>query len=163
MGYFPVRYDSRVVNYDRKMFIRLATGHLASLDHRAAVLHVEDALRVRDSDQKWRQVQAFDLVVAEAVQVEDQWAPVPSAVDLLQVEDAVINPPAKKRFAIGRSDLKTDLIIHLSLILTSCVCRKWDLTKRWGFISESGLFRFCRGYTVLPRMIHMAWGFKNAL
>ena len=26
MGYFPVRYDSRVVIYDRKMFIRLATG-----------------------------------------------------------------------------------------------------------------------------------------
>ena len=25
MGYFPVRYDSRVENYDRKMFIRLAT------------------------------------------------------------------------------------------------------------------------------------------
>ena len=38
MGYLPVRYDSRVVNYDlsgfisfiiyeRKMFIRLATGY----------------------------------------------------------------------------------------------------------------------------------------
>ena len=26
MGYFPVRYDSRVIIYDRKMFIRLATG-----------------------------------------------------------------------------------------------------------------------------------------
>ena len=26
MGYFPVRYDSRVVIYDRKMFIRLTTG-----------------------------------------------------------------------------------------------------------------------------------------
>ena len=25
MGDFPVRYDSRIVNYDRKMFIRLAT------------------------------------------------------------------------------------------------------------------------------------------
>ena len=25
MGYFQVRYDSRVVNYDRKGFIRLAT------------------------------------------------------------------------------------------------------------------------------------------
>ena len=25
-GYFPVRYDSRVVIYERKMFIRLATG-----------------------------------------------------------------------------------------------------------------------------------------
>ena len=26
MGYFPVRYDSRVVNYDRRGFIRLAAG-----------------------------------------------------------------------------------------------------------------------------------------
>ena len=26
MGYFQVRYDSRVVNYERKLFIRLATG-----------------------------------------------------------------------------------------------------------------------------------------
>ena len=25
MGYFQVRYDSRVINYDRKGFIRLAT------------------------------------------------------------------------------------------------------------------------------------------
>ena len=27
MLYFQVRYDSRVVIYERKMFIRLATGH----------------------------------------------------------------------------------------------------------------------------------------
>ena len=27
MGYFQVRYNSRVVNYDRRGFIRLATGH----------------------------------------------------------------------------------------------------------------------------------------
>ena len=26
MGYFQVRYDSRVVNYDRRGFIGLATG-----------------------------------------------------------------------------------------------------------------------------------------
>ena len=26
MGYFSVRYDSRVVIYEHKMFIRLATG-----------------------------------------------------------------------------------------------------------------------------------------
>ena len=26
MGYFQVKYDSRVVNYDRRGFIRLATG-----------------------------------------------------------------------------------------------------------------------------------------
>ena len=28
MGYFQVRYDSRVVIYERKMFIRLATGRV---------------------------------------------------------------------------------------------------------------------------------------
>ena len=28
MGYFQVRYDSRVVNYDRRGFIRLATERL---------------------------------------------------------------------------------------------------------------------------------------
>ena len=27
MGYFQVRYDSRVVNYDRRGFIILSTGH----------------------------------------------------------------------------------------------------------------------------------------
>ena len=26
MGYFQVRYDSRVINYDRRGFIRLTTG-----------------------------------------------------------------------------------------------------------------------------------------
>ena len=26
MGYFQVRYDSRVINYDRRGFIGLATG-----------------------------------------------------------------------------------------------------------------------------------------
>ena len=31
MGYFQVRYDSRVVNYNRRGFIRLATGQLLSL------------------------------------------------------------------------------------------------------------------------------------
>ena len=29
MGYFQVRYDSRVVIYDRRAFIRLATGRTA--------------------------------------------------------------------------------------------------------------------------------------
>ena len=28
MGYFPVRYDSRVIIYERKMFIRLATEYV---------------------------------------------------------------------------------------------------------------------------------------
>ena len=28
MGYFHIRYDSRVVNYDRRAFIRLAAGLL---------------------------------------------------------------------------------------------------------------------------------------
>ena len=31
MGYFPVRYDSRVINYDRRGFIRLATDRTSSL------------------------------------------------------------------------------------------------------------------------------------
>ena len=34
MGYFQVRHDSRVVIYERKMFIRLATGGL-NLDRRS--------------------------------------------------------------------------------------------------------------------------------
>ena len=29
MGYFPVRWDSRVVIYERKMCVRLATGEEA--------------------------------------------------------------------------------------------------------------------------------------
>ena len=33
MGYFQVRYDSRVVNYDRGGFIRLATGWLEIGSH----------------------------------------------------------------------------------------------------------------------------------
>ena len=32
MGYFQVRYDSRVVIYDRKPFIRLATVGVVSAD-----------------------------------------------------------------------------------------------------------------------------------
>ena len=31
MGYFPVRYDSRVVIYDRRGFIRLATDHVVDV------------------------------------------------------------------------------------------------------------------------------------
>ena len=36
MGYFPVRYDSRVVIYEHKMFIRLATDVILLLpaDHK---------------------------------------------------------------------------------------------------------------------------------
>ena len=36
MGYFPVRYDSRVVIYKHKMFIRLAT--VAPIDFTMAIL-----------------------------------------------------------------------------------------------------------------------------
>ena len=41
MGYFQVRYDSRVVNYERKLFIRLATGHIGVFEvvTRTAQLH----------------------------------------------------------------------------------------------------------------------------
>ena len=31
MGYFQVRYNSRVVNYDRRGFIRLATGQVVKV------------------------------------------------------------------------------------------------------------------------------------
>ena len=34
MGYFPVMYDIRVVIYERKIFIRLATGVVAELAER---------------------------------------------------------------------------------------------------------------------------------
>ena len=33
MGYFPVRYDSRVVIYERKLFIRLATESILAISH----------------------------------------------------------------------------------------------------------------------------------
>ena len=33
MEYFQVRYDSRVVNYDRRGFIRLATGRFITREH----------------------------------------------------------------------------------------------------------------------------------
>ena len=40
MGYFPVRYDSRAVIYERKMFIRLAieVGMLSSLSYTEALV-----------------------------------------------------------------------------------------------------------------------------
>ena len=37
MGYFPVRYDSRVVIYDRRGFIRLATVK-QEVSHRSVIL-----------------------------------------------------------------------------------------------------------------------------
>ena len=40
MGYFPVRYDSRVVNYDRKMFIRLATDRMRRISFVIVNVHV---------------------------------------------------------------------------------------------------------------------------
>ena len=39
MEYFPVRYDSRVVIYEHKMFIRLATGHTESKSN-CAIIHI---------------------------------------------------------------------------------------------------------------------------
>ena len=38
MGYFPVRYDSRVVIYERKIFIRLATGIEEVIDQRVPTI-----------------------------------------------------------------------------------------------------------------------------
>ena len=41
MGHFPVRYDSRVVIYEHKMFIRLATGHGIYLMPRGKQIHMD--------------------------------------------------------------------------------------------------------------------------
>ena len=38
MGYFPVRFDSRVVIYECKMFIRLATGYFYKVNNYVVVL-----------------------------------------------------------------------------------------------------------------------------
>ena len=37
MGYFQVRYDSRVVIYERKMFIRLATGKIFTYYYKLSI------------------------------------------------------------------------------------------------------------------------------
>ena len=42
MGYFPVRYDSRVVIFERRMFIRLATGW-ASVNLSSSSSHVSES------------------------------------------------------------------------------------------------------------------------
>ena len=38
MGYFQVRYDSRVINYDRRGFIRLATGEFCGQSYKQFTL-----------------------------------------------------------------------------------------------------------------------------
>ena len=46
MGYFQVRYDSRVVNYDRRGFIRLATGFVIHIcSYYTSVVFVINTLR----------------------------------------------------------------------------------------------------------------------
>ena len=40
MGYFPVKYDSRVVIYEHKMFIRLATGNGLANKNNLVVTHM---------------------------------------------------------------------------------------------------------------------------
>ena len=42
MGYVPVRYDSRVVIYERKIFIRLATERSRALNNRPETKIVMD-------------------------------------------------------------------------------------------------------------------------
>ena len=42
MGYFQVRYDSRVVNYDCRGFIRLATG--SNLDSSYLLLKIYEKM-----------------------------------------------------------------------------------------------------------------------
>ena len=49
MGYFQVRYDSRVVIYERKMFIRLATGLMFS-KHLFAQLFISGSLQMGPTD-----------------------------------------------------------------------------------------------------------------
>ena len=44
MGYFPVRYDSRVVIYERKMFIRLSTDYESSLPSYEYSTHIVASL-----------------------------------------------------------------------------------------------------------------------
>ena len=44
MGYFQVRYDSRVVIYEHKMFIRLDTDQSASFNHSKVVLKIVDLI-----------------------------------------------------------------------------------------------------------------------
>ena len=52
MGYFQVRYDSRVVNYDRKLFIRLATEIMARKNayHSLNIMIKKNNCRERHSD-----------------------------------------------------------------------------------------------------------------
>ena len=50
MGYFQVRYDSRVVNYDHRGFIRLATGlSLAALKRKSRLLAFKSPLSYGDA------------------------------------------------------------------------------------------------------------------
>ena len=44
MGYLPVRYDSRVVIYECKMFIRLATGLRSKMIDQRRICDVPDWL-----------------------------------------------------------------------------------------------------------------------
>ena len=49
MGYFQVRYNSRVVNYDRRGFIRLATGLVVMVDDSCSKGHgFESRRRILD-------------------------------------------------------------------------------------------------------------------
>ena len=40
MGNFQVRYDSIVVNYDRRGFIRLATGNIIKICNNSQIRHI---------------------------------------------------------------------------------------------------------------------------
>ena len=42
MGYFPVRYNSTVVNYDRRGFIRLATDLSANVEGKSDAQFVDE-------------------------------------------------------------------------------------------------------------------------
>ena len=49
MGYFQVRYASRVVIYERKMFIRLATGIYLPSTHLGTVKLIQTSSYLKDA------------------------------------------------------------------------------------------------------------------
>ena len=57
MRYFPVRYDSRAVNYDHRGFIRLATVLLSIFRQRQRFLYRQNTMEIdkEQNQQPWRQ------------------------------------------------------------------------------------------------------------
>ena len=66
MGYFPVRYNSRVVIYEHKMFIRSATGANTSYEDNIFYLFVRMTLKIRFIISTFRFIFYFSLQVSDA-------------------------------------------------------------------------------------------------